>query len=385
MKPREEWQLFIDESGNFDSPEGLRLVTGLLIKAPDTEEVRTSLRSALEQAHPGIPWPPHSFLCNYMGGWVAQVLANQAQNQIDENLWMAAERIQSLLKVKSPEAHTSLRKLMKPGKKYGNDAQRLERYLQRLPPQLLTPFVVAQRTRTELLGMLFQELERDNQAFTVVSVVGDRTAGDPYLRAFETLVERVVALFRESPAKPESPHIVIRVHVASREIQPEWAPTRIPFIPKIMQGLLAHARNYPPYAPRDRLEFNPRLSFVFSNFWNANYGVDCHPGITLVDYLSNQTYRSLRDLGKLKHLTCQIIHNNCRSRLLLAPQRVPRLDSKALPTLAATGRAREAILEAYLPEGKVDPLTELEPVWMGEQSHKWQQFARRFPREEEGT
>jgi len=58
------WQLFVDESGNFSDASDDVVVAGVLARG-DTPGLRSEeLRSALEGACPGIPWPFHTCFLN---------------------------------------------------------------------------------------------------------------------------------------------------------------------------------------------------------------------------------------------------------------------------------------------------------------------------------
>jgi hypothetical protein len=57
------WSFFVDESGDFDDPDDVVVVTGVLMHQRASLQPHV-LKAALRRALPVMPWPPHAWLLN---------------------------------------------------------------------------------------------------------------------------------------------------------------------------------------------------------------------------------------------------------------------------------------------------------------------------------
>ncbi|TFH65997.1 MAG: hypothetical protein E4G90_05445 [Gemmatimonadales bacterium] len=297
----------------------------------------------------------------------------------------AAQRMLVHLEEMNPEVAKYINQVVKGGQLGPEGYGILEKRLAKLDPSFIEPFQLARFQLDERMARIFSDLEREAGAVAIVSVVGDCCEGDAYVQALQTLLERVVALFRQAPHSEYVTPIVLRVHVAQRNLRIFDGMESERMALWHVQTMCDQMRRCPPYGQNRKKGTSPAFIPLPSGVWDANHDSDCHPGIVLADYISYRAYCALRDSKKQNISKLSSVSSSFRFRVPLPLERTPGLGSEVLPTLAATGRAREAILAAYLPEEKEDPLTGLKPTWMAEQSILWQRFARRFPREEEGT
>ncbi|TNF24480.1 MAG: hypothetical protein EP329_24850 [Deltaproteobacteria bacterium] len=68
--PTDEWQLWVDESGDFDAEHGDVVVAGLLVRADVAAVADRTLRRALQAAAPDCPWPLHATLTRRLSMYV---------------------------------------------------------------------------------------------------------------------------------------------------------------------------------------------------------------------------------------------------------------------------------------------------------------------------
>jgi hypothetical protein len=64
-----QWVLYLDESGRFDDPDDAVAVAGVLIRSESSLVTDSHIRSALETAAPGLPWPHHT-AWHRLSAWV---------------------------------------------------------------------------------------------------------------------------------------------------------------------------------------------------------------------------------------------------------------------------------------------------------------------------
>lgn len=356
MRP---WQLYLDESGNFDDPNEAVLVAGVLFEGRALPQQSAALRARLAGIFVGSAYPPHAAHHNIAASLLCEALAGRApEGPAASRLLRAIERALPIAQGSaSPEARTFREAVL-------SGEPRL-----RVPvPPLRTFDVWLRKAAPEAHQALVQE--RDAQRVDLVRFAAEGLhAGTPngplvvaawqgggtptgtadarYEALYETLLERALAFAAHRDVGAD-----LQVHLATRHRHPP--PKHVAALNQADTRALGSALLRRAKGPSRALRFSAEV-----------YGAGVAPGIVLADFASNTLFSALRAArswdqahASLRDGTGLVAQAHCALLPLAA----------ALPCVAAEGPLRDAIRNAA--EGlPVPPLSG--PTWAREQATAW--------------
>jgi hypothetical protein len=367
---RRPWQLFIDESGDFDDPTDVHVVAGLLVPAAAHPSQAAALRELLRRGLPGIPYPPHASHLNLAVGRMAATLlatgVDEAPRDIAECCHAAKEALLAAPRGVAGVVREALATRRMPT--FGA-LRSCEQWLAINRSDLHDDLRVLQARDREAMRDI---LARTRDAFKapsamVVAAVGHGADGAGYLALLEVLFERTLMLLRARDAQVE-----VRATVATRHVpMPEVARKRTPLMPAAI-GQAIHAAMSFPFLPATGLG-DPRVARIVAES-PPRYEALVHPGVVLADFIANRARSAFRALDR------PWVERSAHAASLLAlPVDVIAQGFKAagpLPTVAADGIARARVRAQFegapVPDGR-------SRGWRDEQAERW--IAAAPPRE----
>ncbi|MFO0695998.1 MAG: hypothetical protein U0230_20715 [Polyangiales bacterium] len=379
---RVEWEIFVDESGDFDRPDDVRVVAGVAFgDVPGTRFPSQRVRDALAEAAPGVPWPFHASVFGRPSGraWalgrasrqgalppeVAE-LARDVSRVIEgsDDHWARAlseavslprrepdyatmAGVDRWLEIRHPELAARLRH------RCGQDREGIARVLRTavegLPEGRAVVFIGA-----FLLGSGPSAPAPDEAARSVPR--------DDYLAALGAFLERAVLSLRSSRGASHRVHL----HVARRGVvRPGYG--RTPLTVADVGARAREALSY-PHLPSSGLG-DARLRIVVDDVRSIDSAA--HPGLVLADFAANTVYRGLRAMGH-GHAGYDEVASELERALGIPIRRVPDAwpDAGSLSTMASAGASREH-LRRCLAEGRALPLPDGLVRWDADQVGSW--------------
>ena len=324
------WILAIDESGKVDDPNDPAIIGGVLLNARNTPALRAALRTSIDQALPGVAWPPHATDLNFPA-MRATYAARGAPRASD-----AARAAAALLGLGS-DAITD------------QDAARAHgASLRKHQPALFDRLEAEAKAGRSAMGSLVGFLPKASMmhgAFVVAAWEehgpAGRNGGERYERLFNALAERVELLIEQSATEHQ-----VETHAASYG-----------GIDTFTLGDVARREGHGRPGNVKWFPFRPKR---YSD-------VDIHPLVVLADHVCNRVRRALdahwADVAERIH-----------GDVGLSPTCRLRRGEHALPTIAAVGFPAEQIRRARAGESPLDLLPPLflhDPPWAGEQAAAW--------------
>lgn len=354
---REDWVLYVDESGDTSDPNDLHVVAGLLLRSNDPTTLDGPLRRAIARIYPLWPWPPHAAHLNLPASRVAAAMRGSggsgdraaelrqlAQPLVDRVV--GSQDAAAVAFVEAVRAWSAGGALAWGPLRRGNawlrarargtfdrlerECVQQERQVQRLlsgigatSPGAAVVLAVSPRRSADVDG----------------TTPGKRIQRDRYVRALEVLLARVSWLL--AGASPTARLLVATRGVGVAGVRRRRFDLTPAFVADIARSGLSGVRT--PDGPT-------RLEPVGSP---NRYDADVAPGIVLADWIANRAHRGLRSPHK-EPLQSLVSHGALGLReaplpVLFAPLR----GGNRLPTLGVDGPSRDLIRRA-MQGGSVD-------------------------------
>lgn len=357
------WQLYLDESGDFNEPRASVLVAGVLFEGRATPQVSSALRRRLEEIFVGSAYPPHAAHHNVATSLLCEALAGrEPQGPVRARFLRGIEWALATARGDSPEAR-ALRAAIStheaPRRPALEALGAFDTWLERtVPAAHATLRQERDLQRGDLTRYATDELARHVGRPPLVVAAWQANAGSyprpdaRYEQLYEVLLERALSCIasRDDGAQLE-------VHLATRH----WS-VPLGHVMKLTQAeerasafpLLARAKS-PPVVVRYKAEA---------------YDARVAPGIVLADFAANTLRRALASAASWGQLDADV-----RGRFGLPAMGACALLplAAALPSVAADGSARDAIRRAA--EGSAQALpaaaAKAEPRWAKEQAAAW--------------
>ncbi len=371
----ENWQLFIDESGELVHRRSVNVVTGLLIQEPSAKILDQRLRQSLGEVFPRIPYPPHASHLNIPASRIAgHALTPAAETPRDKEL---ARRIhpahQAVVNAEAPTLAEFKQALTEKRWPKYDAIQACNSWLaDRERPLFLALRQLAEEQRLAM-GALLQDMcdSYGPQRLFLVGAASVRKDGasenlqgqDLYMVLLQELFNRMVALLRSRDGKKR----IVHVQVARRMVKGGRRPLRNLLAPDI-SAARAKALGFPHLAP-DTPELSPPLRLITGAPVDLNHDSEAHPGLVLADHLSNRLFGALiscRSTG-WENLT-----SAASSRFAIPLESIMRGGAlqEALPGMATDGKPSLAVRGAF--SGMESPdLAEVSPPWARDQAEAW--------------
>lgn len=330
-----EWDLYIDESGDFDSQEDDPLIAGILLPVGPPESNPAWQRKLLEDELPWIPWPIHT---------------SEARNPVMHVLWPhardldPAEQIRAFasdaaeaLKKKEAEvlnrAVTRIRKQRAPDQE---DVRKLRAVLRHRKEEWSALQHLARRSYERLKSAARAIGESPRSSIILVGEPQQadawpmRKEDDRYLTMLPALLQRAADAILQSPGK----HFV-RVHVMVRHVvDPTLGSAASSVGEKGAPGL--HQRHVTAAIRTALGESAPKLQRRSSRvrfgagLLGRNDDPNLRAGFVLADFAANALYRHFPGDARLAE-TCRLVRRKTR-------QRVTYSEEPRHPHIAASGR-----------------------------------------------
>jgi len=254
---KSHWALFVDESGNFDDPDDIVAVSGVLLHHRSSLQPHV-LKSALKRAAPLLPWPPHAWLLNQpaftaiairellrggdggVSGRVssAAIDAYRAMRQADSG---AVERVTQAFRAGDPDVAKSEIKLLTAAISTADRPafDTLRHYgveIRALVARLVTEAAAQERVADEFLPVWL--------VLSSETVTGDAfpssSTGDRYLTLLEVLLERLAQVLRRTGHEHE-----VAVWVSRRDVANGLGGTEHLAQPRLQRLITAAAKHQP--------------------------------------------------------------------------------------------------------------------------------------------
>jgi len=372
-KRTETWLLYVDESGRFDGDDTASVVTAVLLRGEENNEVAGDLRRVLSGIFPLSPWPPHARVLNQPASRVLFALQGAgtagpprdaalarvaaavriAQQSTDERLIAicsaAAEPTHALL-VNAGEALRHASATAWDALRFAVETERvaLRDWFAQVENDLPCGDAV-------VLAAVARPVEADPKAST-----GDLKR-DRYVDALDTLLERAIALLREEE-RSAGTEVKISVRVATRGVS-VCGLGRMD-LNSLHVGAAGRRAGALPSLPG---RITPR---VITTELVTRYDAFVHPGVVLADLCSN-AMKHVLDTRAADRTSWAELENLLRDQLRLPVSRsAPTLANALLPGIAVCQVPRKAIVAALLGEPPVSLAAE--PArWAREQALAW--------------
>lgn len=368
MSPPETWQLFVDESGDFDA-DAPTLVAGWLVRIDDSSELRAHLRRALDTAVPSLRYPQHANRANLLATRALELARwRRRAPGAPERPWEAAVS-PALARLRAAATHPAVAPALERIDRGGSmDYELLRRCSDWLsachPTEAARLRALADEERAAVFDTLAGLPSSEAFAIAAYDDGGEEAPSDRYLALLEAMLERVLALFRHADARVE-----VRAHVLVRDVQaPDFhRPIRLRAA-DVVRAVRA-AERFPLLVP-DAGQPDPRVRIVPEV--PSEFAPTAHPGLVFADWIAN---RALSELQPASHQRqpWHAIERSLRRRVGLVPVAPFRNDAARplLPTVAVQGIPRRAVADAFA-RGR-PPLArgECEIAWWREQANAW--------------
>ena len=393
------WQLFVDESGDFDRPDDTVCVAGLLLPVPDAEELVPLLRARVVDAHPLVEYPPHASVLNLPVMWAMHALRAdpeaKAGARADLGLELTGAATKALKEAPEPWAgflqswllwekveHSDLKELdawlrATQTEAYASLANLAEQSEQAVHDDILTPLLeLGGELEGGLAPVAFVAAEE-----TAPQGVVPTSAGDRYLDLLELVFERVYALLREPGGARH--HVVVRV--CERDLRFNDPARNHRLNDKDLTEVSRRAARFPLLRPQSLPDPRAWLTLLPVERFDGKV----HPGLVLADRLANRARQQLskaRYAGQGAAASLEVLQRTLEARVpAVATGLSPRASRRvgALPTLMGNGVARERVRQAF--EGDSKNPGALRPTWALQSTQAWQRATFALLRDAEET
>lgn len=364
-----EWQLFIDETGNFEDPDASVAVVGWLVQHREHPRFDADLRGALAKVVPDAAWPPHAAHLNLP---IVHPILTQGFGAVpsDDDAWVSSmpgawARLRAL-------KHEAVRKVLNLAEQRQmapyDDLAEANEIVKRLEPNLFGSFKARRERRMRHmrgllshLGEVFGPGESWLVGAGMPPVADDDTSkGDRYLALLETLFCRVFALLRSDDGDRHE----VRVHVARRWVKPNGVPLTLKLRIQDVGDCVRRAERFPVLAPEPGKP-DARVRIVPHSV--SRYDSNVRPGIVIADFAANRLRWPMSTARSWHELQAR-----ADSQVALPVTAPARRDVGAspLPALAAHGLPEQAI------RGAAEKVQVLEvpwtpPGWTTDQARQW--------------
>jgi hypothetical protein len=359
------WQLYLDESGNFEAPNDAVLVAGVLFEGRATPQVSSALRRRLEEIFVGSPYPPHAAHHNVATSLLGGALAGHAPHgPASERFLRGIAGALHVARGDNPHSRTlraAVARADRPQRVDLGALQTFDRWLRRTAPAAHTALIQERDLqRADLKRYAAEDLPKQLGRPPLLLAAWQANAGPltdadaRYEQLYETLVERALSFIaRRDDGAQLDVHLAVRhrtvpqEHVEKLKLAEEHASAF---------ALLARAKRRP--------------AIVRYKAETYHHGVA--PGIVLADFAANTLYNAPVSAASWSQLAADL-----QGRLGLPASAGCALLplATALPAVAADGPAREAVRRAAdgsTPAASAPaPSLAGEPRWAKEQAHAW--------------
>ena len=389
--PSTDWQLFVDESGDFRDPSDTVCVAGVLVALPDIEPVRDHLQAAFTGVFPLAPYPPHATVLNRPSSRALLALAGKATGrgvQLPERSIRAIDAaIDALRGATEPTVVEAVRRATLGVTTEWEDASVCDVWLSANAPAVF--------------GELRNVLEEENAALrqrvfaalsSVLAANEDDGPGTPwakpivflaaeatppavptddetrYLDLLETLFERVYSLLRSTDEVRR--HVI--AHVATRPLRRGERKRMLSLVDVAEASRRA-----------SRLPFLQPATFPDPYVWLSvvepcRFDERVHPGVVLADFAANRARSALGGAPKLEAVLQDRVRNSLGD-VVLAMRPMARPNHPPLSAAAASGVSRSHVAAALGGESvKSSALASVKPGWASQQAQHWQAAARKL-------
>lgn len=361
------WQLFLDESGDFDVPGEPVVVGGWLVRLQDSPRLVDAIKRQLCSAVPSAAYPQHASECRLPASRVVNLLRLRRARRQKPESWEAEVEpaIEKLLASAGHAAVAPILSAIEQDRKvrYDDLAACSDWLVTEHPDEAARLQRLVQNERRALFSFLGQVPKDDAFVVAAYDAADDGSPGDRYLRLLEGVFERILALFRSNDVIR-----TVRAHVLVRDVElpglPEMALRSRDVADRVRAAERFPLLVPPPQCADDRVRIVPEVP--------SRWAETMHPGLVVADWLSNRLWGSLQN-ADTQSLRWDRVRSTIKKGVRLEP--MARFCSSAepidLPTLAVQGDPRRAIVDAFA--GAKQPLdaTTCPTTWWREQSNLW--------------
>lgn len=345
---RQEWTLFVDETGPIHDATVDASLVGVLVEGR-CAELRPVLANLVAAAFAGFVYPPHATELRRSSGVLRSLL-----------LGGSTDGVVGLARSTLDEAFIEMVK--------GPEHRRARGVLEaRLNETALASIARSRAKRATAAFKMGLATLTGNRAllWTAASVPPARAEGDPegpdrYDAALETLFERLFLLFRGG----ESAHRIEVLAATLRRREPALGNVERPLMHTDIGRAARRALDVPFHNGRENEPLEARVRVV--PLQPLPYDENVHPGLVLADFVANNLHRALGTAGSMRSLL-----EEGRTRTSLSGERLAAAlpGQGPLPAAAAIGAPRAHVRQAL--EGEVDALSPSFPAWRVEQATRW--------------
>lgn len=377
MSNQNEWLLFVDETGDFDTPNESVSIVGWLVRQADTPDFDAALRRAIDQLFPRNAYPPHATLLNIPISHLAQ-LRLFGPAPADVPAWAAGgtarwDRLCALNDSAVQRVVACVQNGCMPNWDECNAADSRVRWLDRPLHQVMD----AQRLRkfdqmTALLALLDDALSPSGSWLVGASMPetlrsSPATPPDHYLHLLDLLFARVFALLRSTSKEVHT----VKTFVAGRRVWVHELLQKVYLRNLDVGACVRRAERFPFLPPSDG---HPDDNVRILPFDIEETDARVRPGIVIADFAANRLRHVLAGSRRWPDVKTQ-----AAARIALpvvAPARAGRPDER-FPTMALAGSSAEVIVQAFS-QSKVLPVSDTQPGWGADQAARWVQAAARW-------
>ncbi len=380
---REDWLLYVDESGQFDSggaapPTEPLVVGGFLLRGSEHPDHVLALRTEIERIFPTASWPPHASVLRVPASrvWLALANAGAPSPERERALAQARPAVEVVQRSRTHAAEALREAARRPGEPDYALLLAVDALVRRENPGAHARLVQLVRNEFAAFQAFLRHAAESVVRGNMLAVAGAGTqfedapaagpgqvAHDRYLDALETLFERVLMVVREQP-RAANTDVRIWCRVATRgvtlgEMRPRtW--------PSLNAHYVAEAARRAASVPALPGRVTPRI--VPSEFV-TRYDATVHPGVVLADFAANQMRHVLT--GQAAHPGWAALAHGVTRALGVPPTRaVELLGGRELPAIAAPDVPRAAVAAAFR-GGEIPELAGEPMVWAREQAAAW--------------
>lgn len=334
----ETWQLFIDESGNFDDPDDRVVVAGWLLCSNDGPELVGFLRDMLDRAFPLVPYPPHANRLRCVATRVAGMLMLMSKG-VDVSGRRGVDVVRRGVAALEALDDDAAREVLDEARAGRSPSWRALRNASHA-------LWHANRSVAQRLGELhWHDMEvlratlgsaPEGASRGLLAVEGGEAGPgeDRYLVLLETLIERALMLLREVTVRRR-----VWAQVLGRSLDVVAGVTRREHLRRRhVDQAIERAQRF------SHLATPPGGVPVVQVIATAPLGFDerTHPGTVIADILSNAGRYQLGHCSSLERLEEAMLRH-----VGVPLVSVCRSLSRQMPALAGSGGARRAIEQAF--------------------------------------
>ena len=365
------WNLYVDESGNFDSPKR-QVVIGAVARCVGSDQfLKVRFRRALREKDPLVPWPFHRWLATkavMYPLWREQ----RPDAEIDDEVHKACADAVSVWKRRCPRTLQQVQeKLEGNGEPVPSQLEKLKKQLRIENNSIWKFFKARSRKVCAFLGELYRTTlgesvrSADDGSRLVSFLVGESEVadaiedgqGDRYFNMLVCLIERVGDTLEHLGGEH-----VATIHPATR-----WV--KHPVLPDQTTLSRAHVREACQYASHGVDARGARVRFNVGKVWD--YDEEVAPGVVVADSIANYFFGIVVDLdrtsrdGELDH-----IHESVDDYFGFSI----KSGEPKLSHVSATGRVRETVTRARVESGTLVRCDDAQCGWAAEQANQWCEY-----------